>query len=238
MNKLLPILLCILVLAACPALAHTPAEMSPEMKQALNYAKGQMADEDFEGANRTFRQILKSGEVLPDDLAYLFSETLFMLGQYQNSRNFLNKYLEVTGKGGNYYEQATELDELLQEKLNENAFCQFCNHEGYRFALCSNCDGIGKVTETCYYCKGGRLINCQTCFGEGVQITSDAFGKRLYRSCPTCDGKGHHSCQVCLGNGSISRYCSVCSGSGQEATDQVCDHEDHDTHEAHEHTEQ
>ena len=95
--SVLLISLTLLVPALVQAQTPLPEGMSLEMQQALNYAKGLMADEDYEGANRTFRQLLKSGEVLPDDLAYLFSETLFMLGQYQNSRNFLNKYLEVTG---------------------------------------------------------------------------------------------------------------------------------------------
>lgn len=207
-------------------LAQGPGNISPEMDHLLSYAKELMAAERFEEANAVFREMLNSGEVLPDDLAYLFAETLYMLGQFQNSRNFLSKYMEVAGKKGNYYAQATELDHLLEEKLNENEYCAFCNHKGYRFITCTRCQGGGLITDVCYHCKGSKLINCQTCYGEGVQIYADAFGKRKYKTCPTCKGNGHHACPVCNGAGEIEHYCPTCSGTGKEASAIVCDHQE------------
>ena len=224
MMRILFLLLFSLSVLGLQAQAQNDSNISPGMNQRLNYAKELMAQEKYQEANAVFREMLNSGQVLPDDLAYLFAETLYMLGQYQNSRNFLIKYLQVAGKNGNYYKQATELDALLEEKLHENEYCAFCNHEGYRFITCTHCEGSGQVIDHCSHCKGSKIINCQTCYGEGVQIYTDNFGKRKYKTCPTCKGNGTHDCPVCLGVGEVERYCPVCSGTGKEASAIVCDH--------------
>jgi len=42
-------------------------------------------------------------------MPYFFAETLFELKQYDNSANFLNKYLELAGFAGDHYKGAQEL---------------------------------------------------------------------------------------------------------------------------------
>ena len=53
---------------------------------------------DYQTANSIFRNLIESGLPLPDEMPYYFSETLFALGQYDNSSNFLNKYLELKAR--------------------------------------------------------------------------------------------------------------------------------------------
>ena len=51
------------------------------VEELMELAIAQMNDGDYEAANITFRKILKLNTVLPDDLSYLFAETLYMVNQ-------------------------------------------------------------------------------------------------------------------------------------------------------------
>jgi hypothetical protein len=64
---------------------------------------------------------------LPEEMPYFFSETLFQLGQYDNSQNFVNKYLELTGFTGQNYEAATRLKEKLKVPMAQILACEQCD---------------------------------------------------------------------------------------------------------------
>ncbi|MEP0710994.1 MAG: molecular chaperone DnaJ, partial [Algoriphagus sp.] len=85
------------------------AQIGPNLGQTDQWMKGAKAAierNDYETANSIFRNLIDSGQPLPEEMPYLFAETLFELKQYDNSANFLNKYLELTGFTGSYYEGA------------------------------------------------------------------------------------------------------------------------------------
>ena len=204
-------------------------EVNEIVSKKMEIARAQMDAGDYNGANKTFREILSLRTVLPHDLSYLFAETLYMIGQYENSRNFLERYLKLTGKAGNYTEQALQLQNYLASKFVNIKTCKLCDIRGYKLATCSNCHGVGHISASCSYCKGVGALKCHICLGEGVIITRNAFSVNEYQTCPKCEGKGYNICPVCNGAKILDQQCPVCLGSGMESTTEICTHPDVDS---------
>lgn len=202
-----------------------PPAIDERVEKYMQQAIKEMNNKQYDAANITFRKILSLNEVLPTNLSYLFAETLFMIGQYENSRNFLDKYIHLSGHGGDYFEQATELDLLLKEKQEEILTCELCDREGYRLAICHNCNQTGKTVQTCPYCKGKGVTSCLECTGKGVVISENLLGEKKYETCENCHTKGYVNCPRCHGAKIIKDYCNVCGGDGLTTTNIICDHE-------------
>lgn len=198
----------------------------PEVLDLIEQAKEYMASEDYEAANAMFRKALATKKTLPTEMSYFFAETLFVINQFQNSKNFVDKYLELAGKAGDYYDEAIALQQLLNERFDQIRTCNLCNLSGYRYVPCDNCGGLGKSTEACYQCKGHGLTTCNKCFGKGVLITLNALGQKIYGSCDLCDSKGYLECSLCHGEKTLSGACTVCLGAGKKVSSQICNHQE------------
>ena len=197
-----------------------------EVQKRTEEAHELMKSGHFELAYNSFRKILSSGKVLPTNLTYYFAETLYHIGQYQNSQNFIDKYLKITGKGGDYFNEATALSKLLDDEFIRISSCKLCDASGYRLVPCTYCNGTKSVIETCNVCNGTGFVTCKKCDGEGVLIVIDVFGEKKYQTCDKCHGKGYHICETCLGTKLIELTCPVCLGSGFEKSEIICDHQD------------
>lgn len=202
-----------------------------EVQQRTEEAKKLMDEGHFDNAYASFRKILNSGKVLPTNLSYYFAETLYHIGQHQNSQNFVDKYLKITGKGGDYYTEATQLSKLLTQEFDKISSCLFCDISGYRFISCTHCSGVKSVIESCHICSATGITSCKKCGGEGVLIVIDVFDEKKYQTCDKCDGKGYHTCETCLGTKSLKLNCPVCLGSGHSKSETICDHTDLHDHE-------
>jgi hypothetical protein len=196
-----------------------------ELRRLLSQAQQQMMDNEYEAANQTFRRLLKLQTKIPADVSYLFAETLYMIGQYKNSENFLKKYLDLTGVNGDYFKKATELQGLLKERMTVSKTCMLCDVNGYITKQCDLCSGSGTQIRDCNFCKGRGHVMCQLCAGEGVRITRSAFGDRSYESCGRCSAKGYHTCPVCDGQKVVDAYCEQCLGLTYMSTNKICKHE-------------
>lgn len=194
----------------------------------LNQAKEEMKAEDYKAANLTFRQILSSGKKIQPEVTYLFSETLFMVGQYHNSNGFLQKYLELTGKGGDYYKESLQLQSFLGEKMLQIKSCDFCDFSGYRFEPCVHCESTGVRKEICNVCRGNIHLRCQSCQGEGVIITADELGAKYYEGCTRCEGNGYTTCFKCQGLKTIEEMCRFCNGTSHLRSEELCEHPEAD----------
>ena len=201
-----------------------------EVQLRTEEAKKLMEAGRFDMAYNAFRDILASGKVLPTNLTYYFAETLYHIGQYQNSQNFVDKYLKITGKGGDYFQEATELDKLLTNEFSKISSCSYCDVSGYRLTTCTNCNGTKNLIESCHICNKTGINNCKKCEGEGVIIVTDVFNEKKYQTCDKCLGKGYHTCETCLGTKSISSNCPVCIGTGLERSEIICNHKDDHAH--------
>ena len=214
----------LLLLLECQAILAQDSGVSREIKALMEQAVAEMESGKYAEANVTFRKMLASKKVLPTNMSYFFAETLYMINQFHNSENFVNKYLKLAGKGGDYYDEAVGLQGLLEDKKTEMKDCDYCNVFGYRLEKCLLCAGKGTLTSTCYYCKGHGKTNCLTCQGDGVIITKNIFDVEEYRTCHVCETKGYKVCKVCHGHKVIENQCPDCLGSKLNQTDEICDH--------------
>jgi len=193
--------------------------------ELMETAISQMNDGNYEEANMTFRKILRMKTVLPDDLSYLFAETLYMVNQIHNSRNFLDKYIRLAGTNGRYYTQAMDLRHFLDEEYELILVCKSCDSRGYRLMPCDICEGEGKITNPCFYCRGVGISRCETCKGEGVTTANNALGTPEFQTCTACEGQGRAKCKVCQGEKVLSDACPSCQGTHRKPGTEICEHE-------------
>ena len=200
-------------------------EIDSMVEDMMETAIDQMNDGDYEEANITFRKILKLNKVLPDDLSYLFAETLYMVNQIHNSRNFLDKYIRLAGSNGKYYAQAMDLRHFLDDEYELILVCKLCDNRGYRLIPCDICEGEGAITNPCFYCRGVGISRCEVCTGEGVTTSLNSLGTLQYQTCGTCQGKGRTTCKECQGEKVLSDTCPACHGTHKKAGTEICEHE-------------
>ncbi|GJM30591.1 MAG: hypothetical protein DHS20C17_32260 [Cyclobacteriaceae bacterium] len=201
------------------------SNVDDQVNDMMETAIAHMNDGEYEEANLTFRKILKLNTVLPDELSYLFAETLYMVNQYHNSKNFLDKYIRLAGSTGRYYSQAIDLKHFLDQEYELILVCKLCDNRGYRLIGCDVCDYKGKLTSQCFYCRGVGINRCEVCKGNGVTTSLNAFGEVLYQTCNDCQGKGQTVCKVCHGAKVIHEECEVCHGTSKKAGNEICDHQ-------------
>lgn len=211
------------VFAQSPTIPPAP-QFDKEVLALIDQAKAQMDQGDYEGANKTFRKALATKRVLPTSMSYFFAEALFVIHQNQNAKNFVEKYIQLAGRGGDYYEDAIRLKKLIDDQFEEIKACDYCNLSGYRYIKCDNCNGLGHTVEICYNCHGNGLIMCPKCIGRGVLITQTSFGDPIYSSCDLCNSKGYITCNICNGEKELSGRCNVCLGTGKKVSKTICNH--------------
>lgn len=191
------------------------------MKEAL----AAMEAKDYNKANAHFREIIDSNIPIPQEMPYYFAETLFQLKQYDNSANFLNKYLEINGFKGDNYEYAKQLEEKLKVPLDEIRSCQLCDRRGYQYKVCFTCEGSKEIEQECHYCKGKGVIGCSRCAGSGLITKKNVFNIIEYFECERCAGNGRLSCPTCQGNKLEVSACRTCQGTGRLNSEKLCDHQ-------------
>jgi hypothetical protein len=227
-KKLLKQSLLLLTISFCFAIISTTQLQAQDVRQELSAiyqrAQSEMKAGEYEKANASFRKILTLKTKLPAEMPYLFAETLYEIGQYENSHSFLEKYFEIMGQAGTYYENALKLEKLLDEKLATNINCQYCDVSGYRLKTCETCQGEKQIFGVCNYCNGKGNVGCQICSGDGVIIELGALGNKSYKTCHRCEGKGYHVCPVCEGEKEFYNYCPTCLGTGTTSTNIICNH--------------
>ena len=198
--------------------------------QTDRWMKGALAAmerSDYQTANSIFRNLIDSGLPLPEEMPYYFSETLFQLGQYDNSQNFVNKYLELTGFTGQNYEAATRLKEKLKAPLAQILACELCDRRGYRYENCMTCQGKKQTEQACSYCKAKGVVGCSRCGASGMIKKVNVFNLVDFYECERCGGKGRLNCPTCSGSGKEIGACKTCEGSGKTPSNALCNHEAH-----------
>ena len=195
-----------------------------EATELLAQAKQQMGQQNYVAANKSFRQMLTIKAPLPTDMCYFFAGTLFQLGQFENSLQFIEKYRSLAGPGGEFYPESGKLKEALEKEMAIIRKCPLCDSRGYRLEACAFCEGKGNEEQSCNRCFGRKKIHCASCSGEGILIKDDLFGQKKYQTCNECEGNGIKSCTYCKGEGKLLNECKECKGQGQLPTSHLCRH--------------
>lgn len=207
-----------------PVLAQTQIKNQQEARKLLAQAKEEMAAQDFHAANRSFRHMLDLKVALPTEMCYFFANTLYMLGQFENSLRFAEKYESLAGTGGEYYQDTQKLKALLKLENEKIRSCNICSNQGYVLSECHYCEGQGELHQSCLKCYGKKHTRCKSCEGEGLIIERDHFGRNNYQTCSNCLGKGFQLCPYCDGQGEKTQGCHVCGGNGKVSGSEICKH--------------
>lgn len=140
-----------------------------------------MEQEAYVRADEKFRYVLQHVRSVPSDLTFYFGKNSYFLEQYKQSIDWLNKYIQLKGTTGQFYEEATgwlrKAEALyLQEKEQAKGKTQEILSRNYDI----DCGPTGKVT-------------CPVCGGNHVIIRKGAFGD-TYKTCPYCNEHGLLTC--------------------------------------------
>jgi tetratricopeptide (TPR) repeat protein len=176
----------IIAFAAMPATAQqTPAD---ESLQYLALGIRQFEAGEYDAAQQSFKTVLDNVQVLPTEICYFFGATSYELGKYKQSINWLNKYLELKGTTGQYYEAC--IDYLQRSEA------------AYR-ALAENTPAIDNAPDDDMLmdvankvqveCDADTRVLCPACSGSTVIINRGKFGLE-YKTCPFSDEHGTLSC--------------------------------------------
>ena len=141
-----------------------------------------MDEEKYEEADVKFKEVLKNSKVVPTDLTFYFGKNSFHLGLYQQSIDWLNKYLQLKGTTGQFSKECSE----YLEKANE-AFVLLRKEER---------EEAKRILTTSYDidCGPTGKVICPVCMGKGVIIQRGTFGD-TYRTCPYSDDHGYLTCE-------------------------------------------
>ena len=114
------------------------------------------------------------------ELTFLFGKNSFFLEKYEQSINWLNKYLELKGESGIFSDESIKFLELSNSKnLIENS---------------RNIENVYVELYSYNYidCQNNRKV-CPICKGTSVMIIETDVSK-IYKTCPFSDNKGFLTC--------------------------------------------
>ena len=179
-NKAFFIVIMMLVAGSTVSWSQTnpDAILRKEMDLAVELMEGGRHDE----ADSLYRHVMANMKVLPAELAFYFGKNSYYLAEYKLSINWLSKYIELKGTGGQYYDECSSLlakaNEAfrIQEKVAQDP--ESIKLTGRQL---SDCETIGKVI-------------CPVCQGQTVIVKKGNLGTRFF-TCPYSDEHGYLTCE-------------------------------------------
>ena len=179
-NKFLPILLLIITGINISIYSQTVSDQS--LLREIEDGVRLMDEGNYIEADRKFKRALRNLEVLPAEISFYFGKNSYFLDQYKQSINWLNKYIELKGTKGRYFEECVEylnraeMAYKLESEKNSNMV-------------------ISELTKSNEFdCKGATHFKCPLCLGEGVLLKPGKMNDVLYQTCPYCSGSGFITC--------------------------------------------
>lgn len=131
-------------------------------------------------ADSILKEIILNNNRVSSELTFLFGKNSFFLEKYEQSINWLNKYLELKGESGIFSDESIKFLELSNSKnLIENS---------------KNIENVYVELYSYNYidCQNNRKV-CPICKGTSVMIIETDVSK-IYKTCPFSDNKGFLTC--------------------------------------------
>jgi len=155
--------------------------LTTELNRRMDVGREMMLGGSYDSAEVQFTLVLKNMKPLPSEMAYFYGRNSYHLERYKRAINWLNKYIQLKGARGIYYEESVE---YLQ--LAEDAYLELQQSD----ALFASKD----IASGEFDCGGLEKMVCPVCHGSGVIITHGTF-EVLYKTCPYSLGEGFLSCK-------------------------------------------
>ena len=137
-------------------------------------------EENYDLADSILKYKIINRKNVSSDLTFLFGKNSFFLKKYNQSINWLNKYLELEGNEGEFSDESIKFLELSNTKnliqTNNNIENIFIELYSYNYIQCEN----------------GRKV-CPICKGSSVIILETDVSK-VYKTCPFSDNNGFLTC--------------------------------------------
>jgi hypothetical protein len=153
-----------------------------EVLRQLDSGVYYLENEKYVLADEKFRYVLQHIKSVPSDLTFFFGKNSFFLSQYKQSIDWLNKYIQLKGTTGQYYQEAIDwLKKSEAAYLEEKSGAAEKTHEIFSRNYDIDCGPTGKVT-------------CPVCQGNHVIVRRGAFGDS-FKTCPYCNEHGILTCE-------------------------------------------
>ncbi|WP_424961611.1 hypothetical protein [Ekhidna sp.] len=170
-----------LILFVSSSIGYSQIVRENELQKKIEDGANLMALGKYDSAQMLFQYVLQNMEKLPSEMAYFFGRNSFHLGKYKQSINWLNKYIQLKGTKGMYYEPAIQ-------------YLQYAEDEYLRIQR-SQAEQFEEDLESAEYdCGGLEKMLCPVCHGSGVVVQAGIFDE-VYKTCPYSLGEGYLSCE-------------------------------------------
>ena len=148
--------------------------------QELRLIEDLILEKKYEDADKLLKEDILEENKISSEITFLFGKNSYFLKKYNQSINWLNKYLELKGLNGKYSDETIKFLELSNTKLLietekdiENVYVELFS---YNYVNCQN----------------NRKL-CPICDGSSVMIIENEIQK-IYKTCPFSDNKGFLTC--------------------------------------------
>jgi tetratricopeptide (TPR) repeat protein len=152
-----------------------------QLSKQVDYAVDLMEKGEYREADTEFRAVMGNMETLPSNIAYYFGRNSFHLGKYKQSINWLNKYIQLKGTKGRFYEDAVK-------------YLQFAEEEYLALSQKAKIEMESELSSGEYDCGGLSKMICPVCHGNGVIIKKGPFDL-IYQTCPYSFGESFLTCE-------------------------------------------
>jgi tetratricopeptide (TPR) repeat protein len=155
--------------------------LKTDLNRRIDVGKEMMLGGSYDSADYQFSIVLQKLQPLPSEVAYFYGRNSYHLGKYKRAINWLNKYIQLKGARGIFYEETVQYLQLSEE--------------AYIKERKANAIAVSEELATSDFdCGGLEKMLCPVCSGSGVVIELGKFDP-IYRTCPYSLGEGFLSCE-------------------------------------------
>jgi len=150
-------------------------------KREIEIASILIDEGEYDSADYLLRHVLQNMKILPNNISFYFGKNSFYLKRYKQSINWLNKYMELVGTSGQFFEESVTLLDKAEQQYRVERSVEIA-------------EMVKKLNEEeTVSCEDSDKVICPVCHGLGVVIKEVSFGKE-YLPCPFSDERGLLSC--------------------------------------------
>ncbi|MFY0654415.1 MAG: hypothetical protein JXQ96_20430 [Cyclobacteriaceae bacterium] len=168
------------VLFLASTLCYAQKVTNPKAVTSMDKGYEAMLDGKYEEADELLQYAMKNIGKLPSQLAYYFGRNSYHLQKYKQSINWLNKYMELKGTTGRFFDETVKYLELANKE--------------YLLVRNKEIEDTEEILETSSRidCPGDQVL-CPLCKGTGVVITKGTFDLK-YETCVYSGIEGKLTC--------------------------------------------
>ncbi len=174
---------------SAPAFAQEEIAMPDNNLKYMDLGIKQMEREDYRSADKSFKIVLESVKVLPPDICYYFGVNSYHLKKFKQSINWLNKYIELKGTTGQFFESCTEYLKLAEDGYRNKPVVTGGDQNKEPDVEIEDFSGLPTID-----CGPTGKVLCPVCSGQTVIIRKGPIGDE-YLTCPYCDVHGKLTCE-------------------------------------------